>query len=293
MISVVVATVDRPQSLRRLLEALAAGTRAPDEVVVVDQGADPGTGRAVADGRTLGLDVVHLRQARLGLSASQNLGVRTARSPVVAVIDDDCLPERSWLQVVARTFAEPDGPELLGGRILPLPEDGERTVAVSTRKGELPRDLRWPAPAWQLGSGGNFAVRRERYLAVAGNDERLGTGTPGRAGNDLDLFHRVLRSGALGRYEPDLVVHHERVTPAERRARRGSYGFGVGACVGRWARERDRAALRVLLAWFRLRLRGLRRRRSVAALGDELVLLGGTVRGLVYGLRLTPWPPDR
>ena len=291
-VSAIVSTLDRPSSLRRCLESLAAGERQPDEVVVVDQG-DPAPVRAViAEMAAGGLHIRHAVQDRRGLSTSQNSGVAAARSDVVAIIDDDCVAHPEWVATVASAFAAPSALVLLTGRILSLPEDGDRTIPVSNRTSEVREELRWPVVPWVVGSGGNFAMRRATYLAVGGNDERLGTGSPGRAGNDMDLFYRALRAGGVARYEPDLVVWHERATAAERRSRRGSYGFGVGACVGRWARDGDRWAWRVLASWVKLRAKELGRRRSWAALDEEARVLGGTVQGLAYGLRLGDrWKP--
>jgi glycosyltransferase involved in cell wall biosynthesis len=285
VISVVISTLDRPTLLARALDALARGTRRPDEVVVVDQGSPGPVEDVLAARRAAGLHIVHVTQERRGLSASQNLGVRTATSPIVAVLDDDCVPDAHWVESIDAVFAAGEAPDLVGGRILPLPPSGDRVVAVASRTSERAGEYRWPALPWLVGSGGNFAVRRERYLQVGGNDERLGTGSAGRAGNDIDLFYRVMRDGGVARYDPALLVHHERSTVAERRARRGSYGFGVGACVGRWLRDGDRWAWRVLGSWFRLRARSARRRRSIAALAEEARVVGGTALGLVYGLR--------
>lgn len=290
-VSVVVSTLDRPELLRRCLGSLGAGTRLPCEIVVVDQGAQGPVEDTVAD--FADLDIRILRQDRRGLSASQNAGVRSTRTRVVAVVDDDCVPDERWVEVIDDAFAGVGAPGLLAGRVLPLPPEGERVVPVSSRTSTDRVEMRWPASPWAVGTGGNFAVLRELFVEVGGNDERLGTGTPGRAGNDMDLFYRLLRTGAVARYEPDLVVRHRRATPEERRERRFGYGFGMGACVGRWTRDGDRRAWTTLFEWLRLRWRELRRHRSRAAALDELRVLAGTIRGLVYGRRLrTPWPRE-
>jgi hypothetical protein len=107
----------------------------------------------------------------------------------------------------------------------------------------------------------------------------------------MDLFYRLLRSGARGRYEPAALVLHERATPAGRLARRVPYGWGMGACVVKWLREGDRYAWRVLAAWLRLRgtmlARALVHRRWRAAY-EELLVLTGTARGIAYGVRAYP-----
>jgi glycosyltransferase involved in cell wall biosynthesis len=285
-VTVVVSTLDRPATLARCVQALLVGSSRPDELVVVDQGEPEGTARALEPAREAGIAVQHVRQPRLGLSASQNAGVRAAGSAVVAVVDDDCVPDTQWVEVVRRAFADRTAPLLLTGRVLPLPPVGERTLAVSSRLSTDPQVWTAPTLPWLVGTGGNFAVTRTAYLDVEGNDERLGTGTPGRGGNDLDLFQRQLAAGVHARYEPDLVVEHERSTVAEHRSRRGSYGFGLGAAAGRWLRAREPYAPGVLRAWVSLRVGLVRRERTWSRARDEARVLLGTVAGLAYGLRL-------
>lgn len=288
----VISTLERPELLGRCLAALAGGSRRPAEVIVVDQGVPGGADDVVASARAAGLTVHLVAQERRGLAASQNLDVRMATSPVVAVVDDDCVPDEHWIEIVERTFSSDDPPALVTGRVLPLPAEGARVRPVSSRTSEVREEFAGRVAPWAIGTGGNFAVRRADYLAVGGNDERLGTGTPGRAGNDMDLFYRLLRGPIRARYEPDLVAQHRRSTVEERRARRSSYGFGVGACVGRWMRDGDRGVWRIMLSWVRLRAGEVHRHRSMEALADEARVLGGTVRGLSYGLRLKEsWRP--
>jgi glycosyltransferase involved in cell wall biosynthesis len=283
-VSVVVSTLDRPQRLARCLDALLAGSQLPDEVVVVDQG-DPEAVQAVLDERAgRGVDLVHVVQRTRGLSVSQNAGVARATHEVVCVVDDDCVPDAGWVQVARREHGRADGPLLLTGRVLPLPADGDRVLPLSSRtstdRAQLPADCL----PWNIGTGGNFSISRSAYLRVGGNDERLGTGSPGRAGNDLDLFRRLQRAGVRALFEPDFAVQHERATVAEHRSRRWTYGFGVGACVALWRAQGDADAGRVLRAWVRLRLASLRRAGG-RTLGSEVRILLGTVDGLLYGRR--------
>jgi hypothetical protein len=103
----------------------------------------------------------------------------------------------------------------------------------------------------------------------------------------MDLFRRALRSGARGRYEPQLVVLHERATAAERLGRRVPYGLGMGVCLSLWWRQGDRAALPLTVAWLRMRLRRLAagaRHGDRLRVREEVLVLVGTVRGLVLGL---------
>jgi len=285
-ITVVVSTLNRTQLLSRCLDALLAGTRLPEEVVVVDQG-EPGAVRHVLEGRRdRGVSFVHVLQQRRGLSASQNAGFSRASCAVVSVIDDDCVPDAHWIEVAAREHALARGSLLLTGRVLPLAAAGDHVLPLSSRVSTVKVVLARDALPWDVGTGGNFSVTRDAYLQAGGNDERLGTGSPGRAGNDLDLFHRLLADGVAAHYEPGLLVLHERGTRAEHRSRRWTYGFGVGACTAKWRRQGDPHALLILGAWLRLRLRLLlEARRPVSVMNEARVLLG-TAHGLWFGWRL-------
>jgi hypothetical protein len=191
------------------------------------------------------------------------------------------------VEVIERSFAAASGPMLLTGRVLPLPVDGDRVAALSTRQSLNRVEWRRPPMPWQIGTGGNFAVTRQAFLNAGGNDERLGTGAPGRGGNDLDLFYRLLRSGVPARYEPDLLVSHERATAAEFAQRRGSYGYGVGAMLGVWLRRGDLRAVPVIAAWLRLRIRTGHARRAENGWHSEVRVLAGTAKGLVRGLSIS------
>src|SRR5829696_3600218 len=140
-VSVVISTLDRPGQLARCLNALLIGSRPPAAVVVVDQGDPARTRPVLAAAQERGLVVTHLTQPRLGLSASQNAGVRAAKTEVVAIVDDDCVPDVDWVGVVERAFANAPGALLLTGRVLPLPAEGERVAALSTR--DSTRRMEW------------------------------------------------------------------------------------------------------------------------------------------------------
>ena len=287
-VTVAITTLDRPGSLRRCLRSLADGALLPAEVVVVDQSPER-TAEPVVEAAD-GLPAVsYLHDEGRGLGRGQNLAVRAGTELIVAVLDDDCVADGRWIEVAYHSL-DRDGLGLIGGRVLPLKDPRPGMVAVSSRTSELRRDFSGRSEPWDVGSGNNFALLREWYERVGGCDERLGPGSPGRGGVDVDLFYRLLRAGARARYEPELVVYHERKPPEQRLARRVPYGFGMAAACVLWMREGgDRFGLRVLAAWL-----GLRARLLVSALRhgrwrsarEELLVLRGTALGLFHGLRI-------
>jgi glycosyltransferase involved in cell wall biosynthesis/GT2 family glycosyltransferase len=287
-LSVAVSTRDRPDELARCLASLARGERVPDEVVVVDQGEGPATHQRIEAARSAGLVVRYHAQRERGLAVSQNLAVEKASGWVVAVLDDDCVADSRWLLEIERTFGAVDAPDVVTGRVLPLPPAGDRIHPVATRTDPRPRSFSRRAIPWGVGSGNNFALRREWFLRVGGCDERLGPGSPGEGGVDVDLFYQLLRAGARVRYEPACVVFHERQDATGRMARRFPYGHGTGACVALWLRSGDASASWILFRWLLHRARRLvagALRLDGRTLREEGRMLRGTVRGLGYGWR--------
>jgi GT2 family glycosyltransferase len=291
-VTVAITTLDRPDALDRCLRSLADGSVVPAEVVVVDQ--SPGqTAKPVVTGAAGLPDCRYVHDRGVGLGRGQNLAVRASTQAAVAVLDDDCVAFERWLETAHRLL-DRDGLDLVGGRVLPLPDSPPGTVPVSSRTSERRVEFRGRTAPWALGSGNNFAFRRQWFEQIGGCDERLGPGSPGRGGVDMDLFYRLLRAGAGGRYEPDLVVYHEQKPPQDRLARRGPYGFGMAAACALWLREgRDRYAVRIFGQWLMLRTRLLARailRARWRSAYEELLILGGTAQGAVYGLRAARRP---
>lgn len=104
----------------------------------------------------------------------------------------------------------------------------------------------------------------------------------------MDLFYRLLRAGGRMAYEPSVVVFHETKPRRERVVRRGAYGYGMGAAAVFRHRDPDPRALAVLWTWLFYRLRLLGRalwERRLRAVQEELLMLAGTMRGIVFALR--------
>src|SRR5687768_16014003 len=180
-ITVVVPTVGR-SSLAVLLDALAgaSGPR-PAELVVVDDR---------PSGAPLQVDRPGLPPARVlrtgggGPARARNLGWRAARTPWVAFLDDDVVPDTDWYERLAADLAD-------------LPAD----VAGSQGRVRVPMpDERKPTD-WERGTAGlatsswitaDLAYRRAALAAVGGFDERF----PRAFREDSDLALRVMDTGA-------------------------------------------------------------------------------------------------
>jgi O-antigen biosynthesis protein len=287
-VSVAIATRDRPDMLARVLDALCASEPRPREIVVVDQSNNTRSQQVASERGGGNVPIRYVRNEHTGLGRAQNCAFSHAQCRIVAVTDDDCIPGPDWLAVIERQLAADAELAAMTGPVLPLPASEPGLVPVSSRTSRVARRFSGKHVPWEVGSGNNFAVRRAWLDAVRGNDERLGPGSPGKGGVDMDLFYRLLRAGGRIRYEPACVVYHTRVTSEDRLARRSPYGHGIGAGVAIWLREGDPYALWVLARWLALRMRrcciGLFSRDWMLA-REEVLVLRGTARGLLFGLR--------
>jgi GT2 family glycosyltransferase len=291
-VSVVVATVDRPAALARCLDALLSGSLLPGEIVIVDQGGSDATRATIADRNNAVVPLVHLRQERRGLSSSRNLGVSRTRYQVVALTDDDCVPDREWVAVIDRTFRSANPPDALTGRILPFGPPTDGTYVVSARPATVRREfsgqLTGKVAPWDVGSGANVATTRQCFINVGGCNERLGAGSPGMAAEDVDLIYRLLRAGLRIRYEPDALMYHERQSRHQRITSRYTYGFGIGAFCAMWLRRGDRYPRRVLWNWLKDQMLALTHagvRCQWFDMYQRWLSLRGTLRGVIYGVR--------
>jgi len=292
-VSVVIATVDRPLGLARCLDALLSGTALPGEIIVVDQGLNAATAALIANRQSAPVPLVHVPQERRGLSCSRNLGVSRARHRLVAVTDDDCVPDREWVAAIDRAFGVEGSPDALTGRILPAGPPLEGTYVVSARTSTHRTEFTGKVVPWDVGSGANFATTRQCFIRVGGCNERLGVGSPGMAAEDIDLIYRLLDEGFRIRYEPDAIVYHERQSKDQRIASRYSYGFGIGVFCALWVRRGDRFLVRVLWSWLKSQAVAF----TVATarwqrfeMLQRWLSLRGTLAGVIYGLRLGKAP---
>ena len=100
-VSVIVVSHGRPALLTRCLTGLAQLTHPNFEVIVV---ADPEGAEAV---RATGLPVKLSEFDELNISAARNRGLTLASGDLVAFIDDDSVPEPSWLDHLTVPFDDP------------------------------------------------------------------------------------------------------------------------------------------------------------------------------------------
>ncbi|MDQ2648019.1 MAG: glycosyltransferase [Actinomycetota bacterium] len=280
-VAVVVATYDRPALLPACLASIAAAL-SPDDELVVSEAGDSRARDAVGG---LGRPAEVVTVAATGKCRQLNLGVAATTAPIVAFTDDDCRVEPGWVDGLAASFDDPQVGIAFG------PVRGLTHLPGDAAAGPPPGEA--PFVTWTYAHGASFAVRREALFAAGGFDERLGPGAPGRAGEDHDVLLRIRERGwrvAIADTPP--VEHLEWRDEEESDANALVYERGAGAFLGAAVRRSPRRG------WPLLKHRlGYARQLVADRPGDDRRFAWRAVRsfagGLVYGVRLRPWPGPR
>ena len=245
-VSVLVASRDRPEALRRCLQSLLSCEYPTFEIIVIDQSAKPSA--APDDSR-----VRVVASASTGKSRALNIAMGLARHGVLAFTDDDCTVPAAWLkQGVERLLADP-AVGLVFGALVPTAHDPQREFIPSFLPTER-RIVRGSSHAdVRGGAGANLFARREVIETIGGLDERFGPGAPLLACEEYDLYYRALKAGFTVIHDPDTVVVHYGARPnanGSGEALLRSYYFGEGAVLGKHVRSGDRTAIGLAVRLF-------------------------------------------
>jgi cellulose synthase/poly-beta-1,6-N-acetylglucosamine synthase-like glycosyltransferase len=252
-LSAVVCTHDRPEDLRRCLEAFAS-LADPVEVIVVDSASTPPCRELVEAHAPWIADLTYLREEAPGLSRARNRGLQHATGAIVAFVDDDAAPRPDWGRRIVEPFDSDPRAGCVGGACHAFFPDCERPRWLSDRllqfagitRFTTARDARSSAE-WPFGA--NIAFRREALDAAGGFPEHLGrTGTALLSGEESAAIEAVLDAGWSVVLHPDAAVDH--AVPASRCV--SSYYWRrlwwTGVTRARMGRRRGRTLARLLAA---------------------------------------------
>lgn len=168
--SVVATVYNEGASIDDLLASLAAQTRHPDEVVIVDGGSTDDTVARLRRAEAAGaLPLRVLEAPGSNISAGRNIAIAAARGPIIACVDAGVRLDPGWLAAIVEPFARPDPPAVVSGFFVP---DARSPFEVALAATTLPalRDIR---PASFLPSSRSVAFLKAAWQAVDGYPEWL------------------------------------------------------------------------------------------------------------------------
>lgn len=219
-ISVVIVSRGRPDALRRCLLGVSQLSYGAFEVVVV---ADP-KGYAATKAMTQASEIKLIEFDNANISVARNLGITAAAGEVIAFIDDDSVPEPSWLDFLIAPFAEPEV-MAAGGFVR-----GRNGISWQSRANLVDRTgqttpinvdpveatILTPTPDRAIKTEGtNMAVRRDCLAKFGGFDPSYRFFL-----DETDLNLRLADLGYATAIVPRAEVHHGFQASAGRRADR-------------------------------------------------------------------------
>jgi len=217
-VGLVIVTYNAEAFIGRALRAVAAQSRLPDDVVIIDNASADGTCRAVEEAIAGG--PLHVRVvpagANIGFAAANNRGVALlAHCDAIALLNPDAFPEPGWLAaLLAAAEARPDAGSFASRLML----DGQPGWLDGVGDVCHVSGLVWRHAHGQLAqhvpeahrSGPVFSAcaaaalyRRADWLRAGGLDERFFC-----YAEDVDLGFRLQLAGRPCWYVADAVVHH-------------------------------------------------------------------------------------
>jgi len=206
LVSTVVLTRDRPESLRRCLGSLRANRYRPLEIVVVDNGSEAGRREARDWLAGWGDDppVKYVECLPDGFAALRQRGYDHADGEFIVSIDDDCEAAEDMLEHVVRRFQSEPDVGMIGGQ---LENVGFEGVERFKGRGRLGLNGRYepvedPSVAEVFGSA-NQSVRRRAFDAVGGYDPYFSDGM-----EEADLALSLRAAGWRIVHDPAVRVKH-------------------------------------------------------------------------------------
>jgi len=291
IVSALVCTRNRPDSIVTAVRSLLKSDRADLEVIVVDQSDGRETESALAplaaDGR-----LRYGRTQSRGKGAALNEGLRLARGEVVVCTDDDCEAPPDWVAAMAGVLELQPTAAVAFCNVTAPPYDPTTgyVPAYERRTSRLLRSITATCAGHGLGAG--MALRREAILALGGFDEALGPGSRFPSGDDWDITGRALLRGWHVYETADLsILHHGFRSAAEGRNHSRRDWIAIGAVCAKPLRAGHLRAIVVPLWEFSAHALYppladvLRLRRP-----HGLARITGFLRGFIDGLRT---PVDR
>jgi glycosyltransferase involved in cell wall biosynthesis len=302
LVSVVVCTRDRPESILVTLRSVLAMHYRSFEIVLVDNApSSDATKDAVLAAYGGDPRVRYVREPRPGLSCARNRGLIEASADIVAFTDDDVTVDPWWLAGIVRGFRAAPEVGCVTGMIATAQLENaaqlyfhlrEAWGAVCERRIFDLVENRDDSPLYPyspgiFGAGANFAVSRTVMKEIGGFNEALGAGTLSGGGEDLEIFMRIILSGNRIVYEPAAVVSHYHRTDLDELTRQmRSYGTGntaaLAAMVLRAPRARRELPLRIVHGVLRIFTLNDR-------VKDNPTLPQGLMATEIKGLLVGPW----
>lgn len=170
---VVIPILNEAKSIDSLIEGLVNQTLSPTEVILVDGGSKDGTIEKLKNWqeKKLPFDLNLIEEKGANRSVARNIGIKHAKTEIIALTDAGCVPKKDWLEKLIKPFDEDEKTEVVAGFYDPDPKNWWEDMLAdytSTRSWNF-------NPENFLPSSRSLAITKEIWKKVDGYPEELNT----------------------------------------------------------------------------------------------------------------------
>ncbi len=233
LISVVIATKNRPKDLKNCLKAILRNKFKNFEVVVVDQSKNKESEKIIKSFRSK--RIIYKHQRKEGKSYALNYGIKISKGKLIAFTDDDCIVSKDWLKNIFSSFKRNKYIYGVFGNTLPYRKQFHKDESCPSRIVVKKYSMfKIPVVHWEkIGNGNNMAFRKEVFEMLGYFKEWLSTGTYSYSGEDSEFVNRLLYRGFSVSHDPSVLVYHNSwLTYKEYRLKKLHYLCGMMASYG-------------------------------------------------------------
>jgi len=230
MISIIIATKNRPVKLKKLLASIKSSTSI--ETIIINQGDNSEIKNIIKHFPRLNIIYRHLPKG--GKSKALNKAFSLASGDIYVFTDDDCITDKNWLKNIESFYNKSPNVDGVFGKTLPYEPSKHRGLlchTVFTKKNKFITNNPNITFYKDLGIGNNMSFRANVVKKVKFFQEWLGVGSISKAGGiEGEFIYRVLKNNFTLAYEPSIVVYHDKwLTWEEEETLQSKYFIGTTA----------------------------------------------------------------
>lgn len=196
---------ERKQLLIRSLEALLTQTIPKsqfDIIVVIDGLAD----KLVEFLNKNFEEIIVLTKKHTGVCQTRNLGIEYSKAKYIAFIDDDCIPDKKWLENFLSIITKNPDTYAIGGRILSISNESI-FQRYAIKRNLLTKPVYLNGRIISLITA-NALIKREVLIKIGGFEREFDTILGSCGGEDADLSFKLRQEKIKLSYCESAIVYH-------------------------------------------------------------------------------------
>jgi glycosyltransferase involved in cell wall biosynthesis len=196
-ISVNIPIHNEEKNIQALLDSLAAQTKAPDEIIIIDDGSTDRTARIIRTSAARNPLIKYFYQKKSGRSSARNAAWKNSSGHICLMTDGDCVPRTDWIEEMIKGFSN----EKIGAVAGTYATLNPQSMLANFIGYEIAWKYRRTPEYVDFHGTYNLAVRRSILEEIGGFDEGLETA------EDADLTYRISQNYRI-LFNPRSIVGH-------------------------------------------------------------------------------------